>query len=147
MAVCAFGAGALRVGHADHGQFRLRDDHAQGDLDVDYVHDAFPQAAFAYLFGDRLVVVAQGGLARKGVGGMLRRRWCGQHVVVFCNVQALDEGKAVVGEGELHVLAGAEAGCREHDREVLFNELAQTTEKLLGIAGNVDSLDGQLVVD
>ena len=65
----------------------------------------------------------------------------------FQHIQPLGDGKVVVHERELHVLARTVARRREHDGEVLLHQLAQAAEQLVGIARHVHALDGQLVVD
>ena len=110
----------LRVRHAHERQLRLRDDHAERDV---HVHDVHHPAAQAALSSTR------------------------ELVDFALHVQRLLDGQALVHEGQLHVLAGAEVRSAEHHRVAAVHERPQAAVQLVGVSRHLHALDRQLVVD
>ena len=142
------GRSALRVGHANHGQAGLGDDHAERDFDIHDVDNAALEPPLADFGRYVLVRQAQGGPARKGFGriaqGFSHRLVALALVplIPLVPLDSLDDGKPLLDERKLHVLACPVVRSREHDREILVDKLAQTAEQLVGMPRDLDALDG-----
>ena len=109
--------GPLGVGHADHAQLRLRDDHSQRDVHVDDVDDPAAQAAL-------LLPV-----------GVIR---------VFLGIKPFLNGKAVIDEGEHHIGTASAVRGAEHHRIAIVDQCAQAAEQLIGVPRRLDALHRQL---
>ena len=120
MAARTCGGGPLSVGHADHAELGLRDDHAQGNVHVDDVDHPAAQAAL-------LLPV--------------------QIIGVFLGIEPFLDGKAVIDEGEHHIGAASAVRGAEHHRVAVVDERAQTTEQLIGMPRRLDAFHRQLHVN
>ena len=129
----------LRVRHAHERQLCLRDDHAERYVHVHHVHHATPQPALGSAGGFPIPpVVRRVGEGFRSVGSSGVRENVG--------IQRLLDGQALVHEGQLHVLAGAEVRSAEHHRVAAVHERPQAAVQLVGVSRHLHALDRQLVV-